>query len=217
MTKKALLLAALLLAPATSFAKASEGPVVRPQLYGAGNKIEVGVVAGYVSNDPYYRVINPGLVVTYHFNDRSAIEIHGGMGLHSPKQLLSQVRQKIGRDPDIISRPQFFVTGNYMWAPIYGKINAFGEVVLHYDLYVLAGLGIVMDEIETNTAGSPSQKTIATQVFPATDFAIGQHFFLSKRTALRFELRPYIFWEQIDNKWDPNGDVQILGGFSLLF
>lgn len=213
---KRLLLVAALLAPSAAFAKASEGPVVRPQLYTAGNKFEISLVAGYVSNDPYYRIIAPGASIAYHFNDRSAIEVHAAVNLHSEKQLYSQVRQQVGRDPDIVSRPQFFVTGNYMWAPIYGKINAFGEVVLHYDLYVLAGLGVVMDEIETGSAGVPD-RTIATKVFPATDFAIGQHFFFSKRVAARVEIRPYIFWEQINNKWDPNGDVQILGGLSLLF
>jgi outer membrane beta-barrel protein len=102
-----------------------------------------------------------------------------------------------------------------MWTPIYGKINAFGEVVLHYDLFVLAGAGVTSDEIEiTNAAGV---STFTTKVFPATDFSLGQRFYLSRRIALRVELRPYIFWEQINNKWDPNGDVQIDTGLSFLF
>lgn len=193
-----------------------EGPVVRPQKYTASEKIEVGVLVGYVSNDPYNRIIVPGIVGTYHYGEHSAIEVHGGYALYTEKQLLGQVQNKIARDPDVVSRPQFFVTGNYVWSPVYGKLNAFGELVLHYDMYVLAGAGIVSDEIETNTAQTPSVKTTTNKIFPATDIALGQHFFFSKKTALRVEIRPYIFWEQINNKWDPNGDVQINLGFTLL-
>jgi outer membrane beta-barrel protein len=208
-------LAALAL-PGAALAQSSDGPVVRPQKYTASEKIEIGPLIGYVSNDPYNRIIVPGIVGTYHYGEHSAVEVHGGYAIYTQKQLQNQVFQKIGRDPDVISRPTFFVTGNYVWSPIYGKLNAFGELVLHYDMYVLAGAGIVSDEIETNTAGTPSVKTVTNKIFPATDFALGQHFFLSKKTALRVEIRPYIFWEQIDNKWDPNGDVQINLGFTLL-
>ena len=208
---------AALAAPASALARASDGPVVRPQKFGTGNKFEVSALVGYVSNDPYNRIIVPGAAITYHFSEHSAIDVHAGYALYSPKQLLSQVRQKIGRDPDVVSRPQFFVTANYMWTPVYGKLSAFGEVVLHYDLYLVGGLGITSDEIETNSSASPSQKTISTQIFPVTDVGIGQHFFLSRKTAIRVEFRPYTFWEQIDNKWDPNGDVQIIGGLSYIF
>ena len=211
---RALLFALAALLPVHSLA--SDGPVVRPQKFSSAEKIEFGVLAGYVSNDPYNRVIVPALVGAYHYGDHSAIEVHGGYALYTNKQLLGQVRDKIGRDPDVVSRPQFFVTANYGWTPIYGKLSAFGELVLHYDMYVLAGAGVVSDEIETNTADVNSQKTVSDKIFPATDFAIGQHFFLSKKTAIRAEIRPYIFWEQINNKWDPNGDVQINVGLTLL-
>ena len=210
------LLFAALAFPAVASAQVDGGPVVRPQKYTAGEKIELGVMAGYVSNDPYNRIIVPSVVGTYHYGEHSAVEVHGGYAIYTQKQLQNQVFQKIGRDPDVISRPTFFVTGNYVWSPIYGKLNAFGELVLHYDMYVLAGAGIVSDEIETNTAGTPSVKTVSSKIFPATNFALGQHFFFSKKTALRVEIRPYTFWEQIDNKWDPNGDVQINLGFTLL-
>lgn len=193
-----------------------EGPVVRPQKYTVSEKIEITGMVGYVSNDPYNRIIIPSIAGTYHYGEHSAIEVHGGYGLYTNKQLLGQVRNKIARDPDVVSRPTFFVTGNYVWSPVYGKLNAFGELVVHYDMYVLAGAGIVSDEIETNTAQTPSVKTTTSKIFPATNLALGQHFFFSKKTALRVEIRPYTFWEQINNKWDPNGDVQINLGFTLL-
>lgn len=216
--RKILFAAALAFAPATALAQA-DGPVVRPQLYTADEKFEIGAVVGYVSNDPYHRVVVPGIVATYHYGDRSAIEVHAGYQMYTEKQLMNQVVSKIGRRPSIVSRPQYFVTANYAWTPIYGKLNAFGEIVLHYDFYLLAGAGVVGDEIEINRGGGGGgavTQTIQQKVFPVTDFAFGQHFFLSKRTAIRAELRPYIFWEQINNKWDPNGDVQILLGFSLI-
>jgi outer membrane beta-barrel protein len=212
--KRIVLALAFLALPGVAHAY-TDGPVVRPQLYSSNDKFEISPTVGYVSNDPYNRIIIPGAMVDIHFGERSAIDIHGGYGLYSGKQLLSQVNQKIGHDPDVVSRPKFFLTGNYMWTPIYGKINAFGEVVLHYDLFVLAGAGVTSDEIEiTNAAGV---STFTTKVFPATDFSLGQRFYLSRRIALRVELRPYIFWEQINNKWDPNGDVQIDTGLSFLF
>lgn len=210
-------LAAVLAAPAVAAASPADGPVVRPQLYSAGNKFELTPVVGYVSNDPYYRIITPGVMIDYHYSDHSAFEAHIGYDMNSAKTLLSQVRQKISRDPDVVSRPKLFVTGDYQWSPIYGKLNAFGEVVLHYDLYVLGGLGVCQDEIETNTAATPSQQSIATKMFPVTDMALGQHIFLSRHVGLRVEIRPVITWENINNKWDPNGDVEINLGMTFLF
>lgn len=214
---KRVALLSLLLAGASAPAAAFEGPVVRPQLYTSQGKIEFAPLIGYVSNDPYNRIIAPGAALTYHFGESSALDIHGGVCLYSGKQLLSQVRQKIGRDPSVVSKPQFFLTGNYMWTPIYGKLSAFGEVVLHYDLYALAGVGFSSDQIETTSGAAPGNSKLSTSVVPVTDFAIGQHFFFSKHVALRLEVRPYIYWEQINNKVDPNGDVQIVGGLSFLF
>lgn len=205
-----------LLAGGSALAGPADGPVVRPQLYSAGNKFEFSPMVGYVSNDPYYRIITPGAMLSYHYSDRSAIEAHIGYDMNSAKQLLSQVRQKISRDPDVVSRPKFFVTGNYSWTPIYGKLDAFGEIVAHYDLYVLGGLGICQDEIETNTTTTPSSQSIASKVFPVTDVAIGQHFFLSRHVGIRAEVRPVITWENINNKWDPNGDVEINVGLTFL-
>ncbi len=215
--EKALLLLFAAGLPVTASAAATEGPVVRPQRYSTADSTELSLVVGYVTNDPYNRVIVPGISGIYRLDNHRAIEVHGGYGIYSDKDLLDQVRQKIGRDPNLISRPQWFLTGNYLWTPLYGKINAFAEVVLHYDLYVLAGAGLTGDEVETNSAGTPSVKTVQSKIFPVTDFAIGQHFFLSRSAALRIEFRPYIFWEQIDGKWDPNADVQLLTGLSYLF
>jgi outer membrane beta-barrel protein len=213
--KRLLLAIPLLLAPAVARAGVSDGPVVRPQIFTSSNKLELGFGVGYVSNDPYNRIIVPAGIISYHWNDRSAFEVHLCYGLYSGKQLLSQVRQKHGQDPDVVSRPQFFASGNYVWTPVYGKINAFGEVVLHYDLFVLAGLGVASDQIETANVANPNG-TFTNKIFPLTDLSIGQRFFLSRKVALRIEVRPYIFWEQIDNKITPNGDVQILTGLSLL-
>lgn len=211
------LLAAISALPARALASPADGPVVRPQMYSTGNKFEVTPVVGYVSNDPYYRIIAPGVMVTYHYSDRSAIEGHVNFNVNSEKQLLSQVRAQAKHEPDVVSRPKIVATGDYVWTPVYGKLNAFGEVVLHYDLYVLGGLGISQDEIQTSAATPGAVPVVNSKVFPVTDVGLGQHFFLSRHIALRTELRPVIVWENINGKWDPNGDVQINLGLSLLF
>ena len=215
---RALFVAAVLFAlPGTAFASPADGPVVRPQTYSTGNKFELTPVAGYVSNDPYYRIIAPGVMATYQYSDRSAFEAHVFFDVNSEKTLLSQVRAQAKHDPEVVSRPKLTVTGDYMWSPIYGKLNAFGEVVLHYDFYLLGGVGVCQDEIQTSAATPGAVPVATSKVFPVTDMAFGQHFFLSRHVALRTELRPVITWENINGKWDPNGDVQINLGLSLLF
>jgi outer membrane beta-barrel protein len=191
--------------------------VVRPALFTKAKRIEISPFFGYVSNDPWTTGYIPGASVVYHLSDRTALDFTAGYGLYSNKTLVDQVIQETGNPPTLISRPSYFVTANYAWSPLYGKLNLLGEVVVHYDLFLVGGVGVAGDEIEVNKrTGGTVEQSISTQIFPVVDFGVGQRFFLNNWFAVRLDVRPYVFLEFIDGQLDPNGDVQVAFGLSFL-
>lgn len=197
---------------------APQSGVVRPALFSKARRVEIAPFFGYVSNDPWTTGYIPGGAVTYHMTERTALDFTAGYGIYADKTLVAQVVNETGNRPRVISRPLYFVTGNYAWAPIYGKLNLLGEFVLHYDLFVVGGVGVAGDQIEVNrrTSGGAVEQIISTQVFPVIDFGFGQRFFLNDWFALRIDVRPYVFLEFIDGQLDPNTDTQIAFGASFL-
>ena len=212
-------MAASLLGLALAYtAPAQASGVVRPPLFSKAKRIEISPFFAYVSNDPWTNGYIPGATITYHLTERTALDFTIGYGIYSDKILVEQVVQETGNRPRVISRPTFFLTGNWAWSPIYGKLNLLGEFVLHYDLFLVGGVGIAGDQIELNTrtSGGVAEQTISTQIFPVIDFGVGQRFFFNSWLALRIDIRPYIFLEFIDGQMDPNGDVHIAFGLSFL-
>lgn len=214
----ALFVLALSMGAFAGSAHAQQSGVVRPPLFSTARRIEIAPYFAYVSNDPWVTGFIPAAAVTYHMSERTALDFTAGYGVYSDKTLVQQVVNETGNRPRVISRPQYYVTGNWAWSPIYGKLNLLGEFVLHYDLFLVGGVGVAGDQIEVNkrTSGGSAEQTFSTQVFPVVDFGFGQRFFFNDWFAVRVDIRPYVYLEFIDGQLDPNGDTQLAFGLSFL-
>lgn len=192
--------------------------VVLADRFGKGGRFEIAPTVALVANDPWTRGLIPEMALTWHMADANALELTFGYGVYFNKNLVNQVYRQTDHPPERIPRPRLFLTGNYAFSPVYGKLSFLGELVVHHDLFVVAGGGAALDEIEVirSDASGVVENSFTTVVSPVVDFGVGERFFLGPRVAIRFDLRPYVFFEIIDGKVSPNADVQIALGTSFL-
>lgn len=108
-------------------------------------RFEIYPWAGVSLNDAFYRYYHAGLAGTFHIMEGLAVE--GGMSAAPIRQVLEPVIFLRQQKSAIPATGRYFgnVWMNLQLSPIYGKMAIFSEWIMHYDLFVLAGAGVVLD------------------------------------------------------------------------
>jgi outer membrane beta-barrel protein len=99
------------------------------------------------------------------------------------------------------------------WAPVYGKINLLGERVLNFDLYGVAGLGLLsINEYYatyTEEGGVPSASlgTAIKKNKVPVNLGLGMDFFVSSSVAVKIDARSYLYLDK-KPQYDPDVAVE---------
>ncbi|WP_375766507.1 outer membrane beta-barrel domain-containing protein [Archangium gephyra] len=149
---------------------------VQRKVYLKKGRFEVAPSVTLSVNDPYYTKLGAAVRGAYYLADTLAVA-----GRFSMMQVLPEDDVRIAKrtfDSRIFySVPQWSAMGDVEWSPLYGKV-AFLNDILHFDAYLLGGLGVV------NTATSKVEVTTGVPRGPsfAADLGLG----------LRFVARDYL-------------------------
>jgi outer membrane beta-barrel protein len=232
--------------------------VVQRKLYGMTGRWEVGLAFDISLNTALVDQYGGVLGASYHPNE--SLDIGGEVLFHRTalSQLTLNVRNDLcGGRPDASCRPKgqpgapgcpnckdefandnqlrLAAFGNARWAPIYGKFNLAGEVSVHFQAFVLGGVGAGQVHRESvNLCADPGSSTCqnfqsGNQVRPAGELGAGFRFYLGQKFSLRSEVRAYLFpssYKQNNDLTDPSSgnDKKYLAsiftfnaGLSLLF
>ncbi|MBK6916882.1 MAG: outer membrane beta-barrel domain-containing protein [Deltaproteobacteria bacterium] len=101
----------------------------------------------------------------------------------------------LGR-PDVVR-----AFGSLTWSPLYGKLRLVAASIWRYDLYLLAGPGVVVDPLSFGAAGN---------------FGLGFRVFLHQAVALRFEVRDYLYRQELLSESFYVNDLAFTTGLSVL-
>ncbi|HEX5751392.1 MAG TPA: outer membrane beta-barrel domain-containing protein [Archangium sp.] len=143
---------------------------VQRKVYLKKGRFELAPAVTLSVNDPYYTKFGAGLRGAYYLADTLAVA-----GRFSVMQVLPEDDVRIAKrtfDSRIFfSVPQWSAMGDVEWSPLYGKV-AFLNDILHFDAYLLGGLGVV------NTQTSQVLTTSRTPRGPnfAADLGVGVRF-----------------------------------------
>ena len=207
MTAPRLALLVLSLAGAAS-ARAAESadafggriPPVSGQLFTKTGRLELTPTASLSLNDAFFSKYFFGLKAGYHFSDMWSVHgsvaggfaeatgstavCPGNQGCHAATQ--AQLNQVAGDLKTIVGAEMAF-------SPIYGKLNAFAEQVIHFDLSLIAGADwirhrAVISAVEANAGVEPDiRNTLGGHV------GIGTRVFFSQSLAIRLEVKDYLY------------------------
>jgi outer membrane beta-barrel protein len=198
----ALALSAAAPARAASPADAFGGriPPVSGQLFTKAGKLELTPTANLSLNDAFFSKYFIGAKLGWHFSE--AWSVHGSFaggvaratgstavcpgneGCHPATQ--AQLNQVPGELKTIVGAEVAF-------SPVYGKLNAFAEQVIHFDLSVLAGADwirhrAVLPAVDANAGAAPGVRSAL-----GGHVGLGARVFFSRSLALRLEVKDYLY------------------------
>ena len=223
-------------------------PAIRHRLELRKRRFEVTPQLAVSMNQDLRHFIGGGLVLDFHINDwlGLALQVAGGAGVDSAlggavKNKL--VDEKTSAYGDTTIRPKFqpsqeqyiahlgsinLLTSLYAQVtPMAGKLSIFGALYLRYDLYVMAGFGLMNisngwagytgAKDPSSSCGDPKQNQDPNKCDPLNSgikaafmWGLGLHLFFNEWLALNLELRDFVASTNMGGL-DVNGDRALNG------
>jgi outer membrane beta-barrel protein len=215
-TAAALVLAAAALAAAPAWAQSSADafagkiPPVSGQLYRKAGKLELTLTGNVSLDDAFFTKYFGGVKAGYHLNEYFSISAMAAAGTNRPTNSTVLCPANTGcrdaTDTQLYQVPGE-LTSMYglelAWSPVYGKLNAFSEQVVHFDLSLLVGADMIgYREVISSAAAAELE---ATGGEPATKSTFGGHLgigiraFITPWMALRLEVKDYLYAVEVPN------------------
>lgn len=171
---------------------------VQQPLFGTNGKLELGVQSGILPADVYVFSTSAGLQGTLHLNDRLGLELNGqyswGFETYASRTLRTQ-----GIRVDAWS-PVALVTVDAVYAPIYAKLNLLSKRIVHFDVAVVGGGGLLI-----------SQRTLYNDVSAAAD-ASRYGMPLSLNAGLLHRYYVHLFGQQVALRLDARDHLSLMQG-----
>ena len=189
-------------------------------------RFEVSPIFGYVPNNPMVKRYTGGLVAGYHFSEQLAATAQvfyspdlGETDLKGLTNTLVVIAHGGASDVEFQQPVDKMMLGaifNVMWAPVYGKINLVGELVLNFDLCGTLGLGFIVVRkhyakydasavVDEGDAPVSLTEPGSAENRPAVPLSVGlgTNIFLTQTLAVKLDARSMFYIDQVP-QYDPN-------------
>lgn len=127
---------------------------VQRKVYLKKGRFEVTPLVTLSVNDPYYTKLGAAVRGAYYLADTLAVS-----GRFSAMQVLPEddvrIAKRTFQSRIFYSVPQWSAMGDVEWSPLYGKV-AFLNDILHFDAYLLGGMGVVNTQMSKVDNRGPS-------------------------------------------------------------
>lgn len=134
---------------------------------------ELSLSAGYLPLDAFYKGITGNASYTYHFTDHFGWKVaRGALAKNLPTDLRRKLERDFGVLPTEFPEVEWMIGSDLVFSPLYGKVSLMNRLVVHLQLYVLAGGSAVK---------------LQKDVVPGVNVGGGIRFFLTERFSLRLE------------------------------
>ncbi|HXU82845.1 MAG TPA: outer membrane beta-barrel domain-containing protein [Polyangia bacterium] len=186
--------------PAGPRTKSWEDIVVVPRkAFLKGGRLELAPFTSITLNDVLIRHYAFGGDLNFYLTDVFSIGIEGQYFIKERSQLEGLVGLQYNRIPTL-NRYRYAAAFNFGYVPGYGKYTLFNKYIMHWDIFINAGVGAIWSEIIPRVAGDEVFHTISL----APDFGVGTRFFLSDWLTISFAFRDYVF----NDKFEPTDRKQ---------
>lgn len=157
-------------------------------------RVELSPYSAIGVNDPFYTHVAFGGGLTFFPHDNFGLGLSLTYFVAHQKTLAHEV-VRIGQKsvPAEFDLPKYFVGVDLHWIPIYGKVSLFNSVIAPFDLYLIAGGGIVNTGVNSRLSAN---------------IGIGQRFFVGDFLALRIELRDHMYLDTLRVDGQLRSDIQ---------
>lgn len=164
--------------------KETELGVVQNRKYTTAKKLEIALLAGTVSTDPFLSVHNLGGSIGYHFSPYTSVHLTAWRHLVTASDALKTFERETGSTVNT-NHPRAFYGMEVKQNFLYGKASLFGNMIIYVDLFVMAGLGITNTESGNNLT---------------PELGLGQKIYLNERMSINLDYRIMRYNERILSK-----------------
>jgi outer membrane beta-barrel protein len=180
---------------APSRSKSWEDIVVVPRkAFLKGGRLELAPFSSITLNDVLIRHYAFGGNLNFYLTDVFSIGIEGQYFIKERSEREGLVGLQYNRIPTM-NQYKYAAAFNFGYVPGYGKFTLFNKYIMHWDIFVTAGVGAIWSEIIPRVAGDEVFHTISL----APSVSAGTRFFLSNWLTISFAFRDYIF----NDKFEP--------------
>jgi outer membrane beta-barrel protein len=160
-------------------------------IFEGGGRHELSPEFDLSLDDPFFQKYMFGLKYAYHINNQFAVGLRGVFGFATPSSSVNicnsltcgaPTLQQLLMTPGDIG---LMIGLNLDWAPLYGKMNFFGERVLHFDTFVSAGPDVI--QYHDPSAAGNAAFTFGGHV------GVGQHYLFNQWFGIRVDFRDYFY------------------------
>ena len=180
-------------------------PVLLSQRSGLRNKLQLSLLVSRTLVSKFTESTGAVLNLQYNFIDQLGLELTGGAFLSGEAPILEEVRANNPQeDPQLsdMHQIQWLAGGSIVWVPVYGRMSFASEWDPSFDLYLLAGGGVVGTRRDVTLIGATA---IERSIVPQFHLGGGIRLYMLKNFAFRIDVRNY-FYDDPDR-----GEVPING------
>jgi outer membrane beta-barrel protein len=166
-------------------------------------RFELTPLIGIVPNNPFARRFTVSLGFGYHFSEQLAISgmfsFAPDLGNRDVKSLTNVLLQRATDDEfrQPLDKITLSAALGVNWAPLYGKINLLGEIVVNFDFHIFLGVGFAIQNeyaaVEDTTTGAAlgaiTLENGDTEFRAAPTVGLGANFFITQTVALQLDGR----------------------------
>lgn len=174
--------------------------LTRDRLFVKALRHELTLAGGYYVSDLFDSTFTLGGQYTFFMSENFGAELSVGWS-RLRSSVLDTIESANNFSLAVGGQDIVRVFGSLAWSPLYGKLRLVAAKILRYDLYLLAGPGVVVDPVSFGAAGN---------------FGLGVRIFLHPAVALRFEVRDYLYRQSLLSEQYYVNDVAFTTGLSVL-
>jgi outer membrane beta-barrel protein len=151
------------------------------------HRFEIAPQLSLSVNDPFYQKFGGGLRVAYSLHDSFALALRGTY--FTPYRTDAVREGKLAYQSQLLSSQLYgLAMVNGIWSPVYGKASFLGKNIIHFDLFLSAGFGLVW------TATSLAPRNEGPHL--ATDFGGGVRFYPKEWLAFELGMNTTLYPDQ---------------------
>jgi outer membrane beta-barrel protein len=172
----------------------------------------VTLYGGLIPNNIFEQYVPIGLRLNYFILENIGIELAGSYNIKSRTGLENQIREEngVGAGQVLIGDTQVSHTNfGIVWSPFYGKAAFYNSGLLHFDLFLFAGAGMVVAETTPNFNADAEQ-----EIKPEGALGAGLAFFMGDHFAGRIDFRQFVFQKVVGGVANPS---EVSLGLSYFF
>jgi outer membrane beta-barrel protein len=174
--------------------------LTRDRLFVKALRHELTLAGGYYVSDLFDGTFTLGGQYTFFMSENFGAELSVGWS-RLRSSVLDTIESANNFSLAVGGQDIIRVFGSLAWSPLYGKLRLVAAKILRYDLYLLAGPGVVVDPVSFGAAGN---------------FGLGVRIFLHPAVALRFEARDYLYRQSLLSESYYVNDFAFTTGLSVL-